>query len=386
MLRIAASGPIKWISQSPNTQAGQIPLVETGGDLKMGSVLLLCIALTFMLSGCLEGNRNYGRYQDQGNYSGIIDSSAWYVGAEMSQFTQPLGYPRGGDFSSDVKRVYVKTEAELVSTIEAQTEPLVVVIASDIALTKPVIVKLPLLIQTTSEFGFPNSSLQFLASSGELESGAVIIVDAPKRKIPNLNCDYMLDEAIEVQTFVKLQGKITNPNVVLKSNSHLVVHLEPSFDKVVNLSSRHPLSTIALVGDSKIDLAKSIGRFVMIDRSRADRLFDQHPSTQPAADLRFLYVRSSFASDWEESTTLTHFPEEYIMRTNHCMNSAMMQQLLRKYLAKFNVTSGQTVEEIGSNHRKNCEIAGWADEVRQRRSCAAGTTPKDAAKAEGGAL
>ncbi len=351
----------------------------------MGPALLLGIALIFTLSGCLEGNRNYGRYQDQG-YSGIIDNSAWYVGAEMSQFTQPLGYPRGGDFSSEVKRVYVKTEAELVSTIESQTEPLVLVIASDIARTKPVVVKLPLLIQTTTEFGFPNSSLQFLASSGELESGALIIVDAPKRKVPNLNCDSMVDEDLEVQTFFKLQGKITNPNVILKSNTHFVVHLEPSFDKKITLTSRHPLSTIALVGNSTIDLAKSVGRFVMIDRSRSDYLFDQYPSTQPGADKRFLYVRSSFASDSEETTTLTHFPEEYLMRTNHCMNSVMMQQLLRKYLAIFKGTTSQAVEEIGSNHRKNCESAGWGAEVRQRHSCAAGTTIKDSAKAEGGGL
>ena len=109
LLRNGSARPTKWIPLSPNTQAGQIPLVETGGDLKMGPALLLGIALIFTLSGCLEGNRNYGRYEDQRYYPGVIDSSAWYVGAEMSQFTLPLGYPRGGDFSSAVKRVYVKT-------------------------------------------------------------------------------------------------------------------------------------------------------------------------------------------------------------------------------------------------------------------------------------
>ena len=177
-----------------------------------------------------------------------------------------------------------------------------------------------------------------------------------------------------------------NPTVVLKTNTHFVVHLEPSFDKIVTLSNRHPLSTIAFVGDAKIEFAQSIGRFVIIDRSRSDQLFDKFQSTQPAADQRFLYVRSSFDYGLEENPTLTLFPEEYLRPANHCMNSAMMQQVLRRYVAKFSGTTSEAMGEIGSNHKNNCEAAGWGAEVRQRRSCASGTTPKDAAKTEGGAL
>ncbi len=351
----------------------------------MGSAIVLGLALILTLSGCLEGNR-YQRYGQNDGYSGVIDNTAWYIHARDSLFTQPLGYPASGDFSGEVKRIYVKSEAELISTIEAQTEPLVVVIASDIALTKPVVVRLPLLIQTTTEFGFPNSSLQFLASSGGLDAGGTLVVDAVPRKIQNLNCESLPDADLESQTFVKLQGNITNPKVVLKSNTHFVADLTSSFSKAIKVSSQHLHSTVVLVGDIKIDFINSVGRVAVIERSQANSLVDSFYSRDPFAKLKFLYLYSSFQSADEGLRHIDDFPEYYLAATNHCMSSGMFQQVLRTFRAKFYGTVSDTIEKFGADHKANCVASGWDEEVRQRNSCSIGEKTKSGANTAGGAL
>lgn len=355
----------------------------------MGPALLLGIALIFTLSGCLEGNRQYSRYQDQDSYPNIFDSSDWTLPTNGSDFISPLGHPANGDFSGAVKRTFVASESELVSAIENQSEPMVVIIIGDIALTKPVQVKFPLLIETTKELGVSNSSLQFLTSVGGISTGGELVVDAVQRKIQNLSCSSKIDETLETQTFLKLKGNISHPKVALKSNTHFVADLDSSFEKVIKISNQDMRSTVVLVGDSKLELSNSVGRIVFRYRNRSSILYDTFHSDLPTAALRFLYIDSGFYLFDSTSPTSIPLPGSdtwlyYIKTANHCMNKSMLKHAFQMGLSGFTSQTQSIAEQLGTGHKANCEAAGWGDEVRQRRSCSTSVTKEASAMSEGG--